>query len=45
MLYEVITGEVLHTVDVDNRLKTSKPYKKWLKENSLRLENTSYNFV
>ncbi|MBV1787399.1 glutamate synthase large subunit [Marinobacterium sp. D7] len=34
------TGEVLHTADVDNRLKTAKPYKQWLKENSLRLENT-----
>ncbi|WP_027856724.1 glutamate synthase large subunit [Marinobacterium jannaschii] len=34
------TGEVLHTADVDNRLKTAQPYKKWLKENALRLEQT-----
>ena len=34
------TGEVLHTQDVDNRLKKAQPYKKWLKENTLRLENT-----
>ncbi len=38
------TGEVLHTQDVDNRLKSAQPYKKWLKENTLRLENTmSFN--
>lgn len=34
------TGEVMHTKDVDNQLKVAKPYKKWLKENALRLENT-----
>ena len=34
------TGEILHTADVDNRLKTAQPYKKWLKENALRLEQT-----
>lgn len=34
------TGEILHTEDVDNRLKKAQPYKKWLKENTLRLENT-----
>jgi len=32
------TGEVLHTDDVDNRLKSAFPYKKWLKEKSYRLE-------
>ncbi|HEY5718540.1 MAG TPA: glutamate synthase large subunit, partial [Motiliproteus sp.] len=32
------TGEVLHTDDVDNRLKGAFPYKKWLKEKSYRLE-------
>ncbi|MCV6588746.1 MAG: glutamate synthase large subunit [Marinobacterium sp.] len=34
------TGEVLHTQDVDNKLKKAQPYKKWLKENGLRLEQT-----
>lgn len=34
------TGDVLHTQDVDNRLKAAQPYKKWLKENALRLEQT-----
>ncbi len=34
------TGDVLHTDDVDNDLKKRHPYKKWLKENSLRLETT-----
>ncbi|KPQ26827.1 MAG: glutamate synthase (NADPH/NADH) large chain [Marinobacter excellens HL-55] len=34
------TGEVLHTRDIDQRLKTAQPYKRWLKENSLRVETT-----
>ncbi|MEH6576006.1 MAG: glutamate synthase large subunit [Amphritea sp.] len=34
------TGEVLHTADVDERLKKAQPYKQWLKENSLPLEQT-----
>ncbi|WP_299179969.1 glutamate synthase large subunit [uncultured Neptuniibacter sp.] len=34
------TGDVLHTRDVDNRLKSAQPYKKWLRENALRLEQT-----
>jgi len=34
------TGDVLHTQDVDNRLKAAQPYKKWLRENALRLEQT-----
>ncbi|WP_286240242.1 glutamate synthase large subunit [Neptuniibacter halophilus] len=37
---DTATGEVLHTRDVDNRLKSAQPYKKWLKENALRLEQT-----
>ncbi len=37
---DTATGEVLHTADVDNRLKKAQPYKKWLKENALRLEQT-----
>ncbi|WP_166266366.1 glutamate synthase large subunit [Marinobacter caseinilyticus] len=34
------TGELLHTQDIDDRLKSSQPYKRWLKENSLRVEAT-----
>ncbi|MCW8885339.1 MAG: glutamate synthase large subunit [Motiliproteus sp.] len=33
------TGEVLHTEDVDNRLKSANPYKNWLKSQSTRLES------
>ncbi|RTE67249.1 glutamate synthase large subunit [Amphritea opalescens] len=34
------TGEVLHTADVDERLKKAQPYKKWMRENALPLEQT-----
>ena len=34
------TGEVLHTADVDDRLKKAQPYKQWMRENSLPLEQT-----
>ncbi|WVM91239.1 glutamate synthase central domain-containing protein [Halopseudomonas pachastrellae] len=34
------TGEVLHTDDVANRLKSRHPYRKWLKENALRIQAT-----
>ncbi|MFV8572344.1 glutamate synthase large subunit [Marinobacter sp. SBS5] len=36
------TGEVLHTPDIDERLKNAQPYKRWLKENALRVESTLY---
>jgi glutamate synthase (NADPH/NADH) large chain len=32
------SGEVLQSRDVDNRLKKTKPYKRWLRDNALRLE-------
>ncbi|MDX1409535.1 MAG: glutamate synthase central domain-containing protein, partial [Saprospiraceae bacterium] len=32
------TGEVLHTKDIDNRLKVRHPYRDWLKSNALRIE-------
>jgi glutamate synthase (NADPH/NADH) large chain len=32
------TGEVLHTKDIDNRLKVRHPYRDWLKGNALRIE-------
>ena len=34
------TGDVLHTPDIDERLKNAKPYKRWLRGNSLRIETT-----
>ena len=34
------TGEVLHTDDIDTRLKSAHPYKQWLKENAVRIEAT-----
>ena len=34
------TGEVLHTADIDNRLKSRQPYKQWLKQNALRIQDT-----
>ncbi|MBV0932278.1 glutamate synthase large subunit [Marinobacterium weihaiense] len=34
------TGEVLHTEDVDNKLKSGQPYKQWLKDKAIRLEQT-----
>lgn len=32
--------KVLHTPDVDKILKTAQPYKRWLRENALRVEST-----
>jgi len=40
LMVDTETGEVLHTADIDNRLKTRKPYKLWLRENSERIEGT-----
>src|SRR5690606_24719438 len=34
------TAEVLHTQDIDQRLKTAQPYKRWMRENALRVETT-----
>ena len=33
------SGEILHTDDIDRKLKTAQPYKKWLKENAVRIES------
>jgi glutamate synthase (NADPH/NADH) large chain len=33
------TGEVLKTEDIDNRLKQAQPYKDWLREKAVRVEN------
>lgn len=37
---DTYTGEVLHTDDIDGRLKAAHPYKQWLKENATRIEAT-----
>ena len=34
------TGEVMHTADIDERLKAAQPYKKWLRKSAIRLEST-----
>lgn len=34
------TGEILNTTDIDNRLKSSHPYKQWLRDNALRIQST-----
>lgn len=34
------TGEVMHTKDIDDRLKASQPYKKWLRKSAVHLEGT-----
>ncbi len=40
LVVDTHTGEVLHTDEIDNRLKSSHPYKQWLRENSQRIEGT-----
>ena len=34
------TGQVLHTDDIDSRLKSQHPYKSWLRQNALRIQST-----
>src|SRR5690554_1173932 len=34
------TGDVLCTDDIDSRLKSRHPYKKWLRQNALRIQST-----
>lgn len=34
------TGQVLHSDDIDNRLKSRHPYKQWLRQNALRIQAT-----
>ncbi len=40
LMVDTHTGEVLQTEDIDNRLKTRQPYKRWLKEKAQRIEGT-----
>ena len=34
------TGDLLHTKDIDEKLKSGHPYKQWLHEHALRIEST-----
>ena len=34
------TGQLFHTEDVDNQLKSTHPYKQWLKQKAIRIEGT-----
>ncbi|KDE39701.1 Glutamate synthase [NADPH] large chain [Nitrincola lacisaponensis] len=40
LVVDTQTGDVLHTPDVDNLLKSRQPYRKWLREHSIPLEQT-----
>jgi len=40
LMVDTQTGELLHTADIDNRLKSRQPYKRWLKEKAHRIEGT-----
>jgi len=37
---DTLTGELFHTADIDEQLKSSKPYKKWLASQATRIEAT-----
>lgn len=37
---DTMKGDVLYTSTIDERLKVGKPYKKWLKENTIRIQST-----
>ncbi len=38
LVADTLTGELLQTVDIDNRLKSTHPYKKWLREHALHVK-------
>jgi glutamate synthase (NADPH/NADH) large chain len=40
LMVDTHTGELLHTDEIDQRLKNAHPYKRWLKENSQRIEGS-----
>jgi glutamate synthase (NADPH) large chain len=40
MSIDTQTGQLHHTRDIDNQLKSSKPYKHWMKARALRIEST-----
>lgn len=37
---DTLTGDLLHTGDIDNQLKQASPYKEWLKQESTYLESS-----
>jgi glutamate synthase (NADPH/NADH) large chain len=37
---DTVAGELLHTDDIDARLQQSQPYRKWLKEQAIRIEGS-----
>ncbi|MBK8325997.1 MAG: glutamate synthase large subunit [Moraxellaceae bacterium] len=39
LVVDTQTGELLRTEDVDQRLKSAHPYRKWLRDQAIRLEN------
>lgn len=39
LVVDTQNGKVMHTSDIDNRLKTAHPYKKWLKQEAIRIES------
>lgn len=40
LVVDTFTGKVLDTQDVSNHLKRMRPYRQWLRENSLRLQGS-----
>ncbi len=36
---DTLTGQLFHTEDIDNQLKKSQPYRKWLNEQATRIES------
>ncbi|MCB1730419.1 MAG: glutamate synthase large subunit [Halieaceae bacterium] len=40
LMIDTQTGELLQNDEIDNRLKSRQPYKRWLKEKSQRIEGT-----
>lgn len=40
LMVDTHTGEVLQTEEIDNRLKSRQPYKKWLREKAQKIEGT-----
>src|SRR5690606_7917891 len=40
MSIDTLNGTLHHTQDIDNQLKSTKPYKQWLKARALRIEST-----
>ncbi|MBE8716257.1 glutamate synthase large subunit [Cellvibrio polysaccharolyticus] len=40
MSIDTLTGELHQTADIDNQLKSTQPYKQWLKSRALRIEST-----